>query len=257
MCMCIYRYCRALACQSPASNTLRNVKVELSNNSKKLQASRANPPASFDKKYLTNVSDGLKRYYDQLFIMEFIQIQKYLIEDVKNSDQFNSLLRELIGHLCLVFIHSFHLLATLLKNDLLSTPLIFRITVISIFAAVDGWRVTPEGSRLLLSCIIFNRSSPLDTTDSQLYFWLDCLILYHELCMNLLISLFYIQIIKYCMIPATSSKELSPGKFILTHRHIPSIYIFIEWLQLQNQEGYRPKVLLDLIPFTHSMLLLK
>lgn len=98
--------------------------------------------------------------------MEFIQIQKYLIEDVKNSDQFNSLLRELIGHLCLVFIHSFHLLATLLKNDLLSTPLIFRITVISIFAAVDGWRVTPEGSRLLLSCIIFNRSSPLDTTDS-------------------------------------------------------------------------------------------
>ena len=55
MCMCIYRYCRALACQSSASNTLRNVKVELSNNSKKLQASRTNPPSSFDKKYLTNV----------------------------------------------------------------------------------------------------------------------------------------------------------------------------------------------------------
>ena len=82
--------------------------------------------------------------------MEFIQIQKYLIEDVKNSDQFNSLLRDLIAHLCLIFIHSFHLLATLLKNDLLSTPLIFRITVISIFAA-DGWRVTPEGSMILLS----------------------------------------------------------------------------------------------------------
>ena len=83
--------------------------------------------------------------------MEFIQIQKYLIEDVKNSDQFNSLLRDLIAHLCLIFIHSFHLLATLLKNDLLSTPLIFRITVISIFAAVDGWRVTPEGSMIVLS----------------------------------------------------------------------------------------------------------
>ena len=33
--------------------------------------------------------------------MEFIQIQKYLIEDVKNAEQFNSLLRELIGHLCM------------------------------------------------------------------------------------------------------------------------------------------------------------
>ena len=55
------------------------------------------------------------------------------------------------------------------------------------------------------------------------------------------------------MIPASSSKELSPGKFILTRRHIPSIYIFIEWLQLQNQEGYRPKVLLYLISFIYSM----
>ena len=38
------------------------------------------------------------------------------------------------------------LLATLLKNDAISTPLVFRITVISIFAATDGWRVNDDGS---------------------------------------------------------------------------------------------------------------
>lgn len=33
--------------------------------------------------------------------MEFIELQKYLVENVKNTDEFMSLLKETVCHLCM------------------------------------------------------------------------------------------------------------------------------------------------------------
>lgn len=55
MCMCIYRYCRSLSCQTPVSSAIRNVKVQFQNNEKELTASRTGLNQPLDKKSLLNV----------------------------------------------------------------------------------------------------------------------------------------------------------------------------------------------------------
>lgn len=57
VCMCIYRYCRSLACQTPVTSAIRNVKVQFQSNEKELTASRTGLNQPLDKKSLLNVEN--------------------------------------------------------------------------------------------------------------------------------------------------------------------------------------------------------
>ena len=60
ICMCVYRYCRSLSCQTPVTSAIKNVKLQFQANEKELSSFQGNQAILHNKKELLNV--GRKVY---------------------------------------------------------------------------------------------------------------------------------------------------------------------------------------------------
>lgn len=54
-CMCVYRYCRCLSCQTPVTTAIKNIRSLLQTNENELKEIRGSDISTLDKKRLSNV----------------------------------------------------------------------------------------------------------------------------------------------------------------------------------------------------------
>ena len=106
----------------------------------------------------------------------------------------------------------FSLLDKLLQVDAASAPLIFRIVMIAIYMADNGWK--KEGDAESASF-----ATEISALAWSVLFWT----------MSVIIRNTAVKI-------SIHKKE----KFLL--RHMPTIAVFVVWLQKQQEDGYRPRV---------------
>lgn len=100
-----------------------------------------------------------------------------------------------------------------MQVDAASAPLIFRIVMIAIYMADDGWK---KGNDVPLSSV---------TTQISALAW------------SVLFRTVSVIIRNTAITISIHKKE----KFLL--RHMPTIAVFVVWLQKQQVDGYRPRVL--------------
>ncbi|KAK8822512.1 hypothetical protein WA577_005674 [Blastocystis sp. JDR] len=190
--LALYRYCRALGCRTPYLSSLKNVKLLFTRNEKELK-NFGNPEK------VTNWKDNR-----ELFLSQFISLQYHLFSGLPTEDaelHFMRLLNSCISRF-----------SSLLRIDCLPTSTVYRLVMIAIFAAGDGW-VAAEGEK--------SQSTALST---------EC---------------YYAWILLYSMMSCIERRTAVPSLHDATHapslRHIPTLSIFTQWFELQKQNAYRPR----------------
>ena len=133
-------------------------------------------------------------------------------------------------------------LASLLRIDCLPTSTVYRLIMIAIFAASDGWS-TADGGWFFSSYSLAEKSQSTSLSTECYYAWI---LLYSMMsCVDSKMG-DHPQIERRTAVSSlhdttraphfSNSRSDSPSL-----RHIPTISIFTQWFELQKQNGYRPR----------------